>query len=189
MFRFTVGDVPPRVLPMERLRRSASLALSPMEIMDGFSRNSFSYSRLPDEPIKLSVLKLDGSSFDVEVTKSATIADLKLAVQAVFSHVPNKISWSHVWGHFCLSYEGQKLVTDTDHIKNYGINDGDQLHFIRHISISCNPTKKQAKKREISSKQGYMSLPRSNVEYKQIYEEVNNYDDTENGNTSITTIR
>ncbi|PPD78095.1 hypothetical protein GOBAR_DD24981 [Gossypium barbadense] len=92
--------------------------------------SSYSYSKLPEEPIKLSVRKLDGSSFDVEVIKSATIADLKLAVQHVFSHMPKKgpgkISWPHVWGHFCLCYDGQKLLTDTDHIMNYGIKDGDQ---------------------------------------------------------------
>lgn len=93
--------------------------------------SSYSYSKLPEEPIKLSVRKLDGSSFDVEVIKSATIADLKLAVQHVFSHMPKKgpgkISWPHVWGHFCLCYDGQKLLTDTDHIINYGIKDGDQV--------------------------------------------------------------
>ncbi|KAA3468207.1 U11/U12 small nuclear ribonucleoprotein 25 kDa [Gossypium australe] len=61
------------------------------------SIGSYSYSKLPEEPIKLSIRKLDGSSFDVEVIKSATIADLKLAVQHVFSHMPKKgpgkISW------------------------------------------------------------------------------------------------
>ncbi|KAI7985742.1 DNA topoisomerase 2 [Camellia lanceoleosa] len=33
---------------------------------------------------------------------------------------------SHVWGHFCLCYEGQKLINDKDYIRNFGIKDGDQ---------------------------------------------------------------
>lgn len=32
-----------------------------------------------------------------------------------------------MWSHFCLTYEGQKLVTGTDYIKHYGIKDGDQV--------------------------------------------------------------
>lgn len=32
-----------------------------------------------------------------------------------------------MWGHFCLSYDGQKLLTDTDDIGSYGIKDGDKV--------------------------------------------------------------
>lgn len=32
-----------------------------------------------------------------------------------------------VWGHFCLTYDGQKLLTDTDDIGIYGIKDGDKV--------------------------------------------------------------
>ncbi|KAK8535226.1 hypothetical protein V6N13_081364 [Hibiscus sabdariffa] len=64
---------------------------------NGSSRETFHYSKLPEETLSLSVRKLDGSSFDVEVLKTATIADLKLGVQNVFDHMPNdgpdKISW------------------------------------------------------------------------------------------------
>ncbi|KAK8660718.1 hypothetical protein V6N13_051631 [Hibiscus sabdariffa] len=61
------------------------------------SWETFHYSKLPEETLSLSIRKLDGSSFDVEVLKTATIADLKLGVQNVFDHMPNdrpdKISW------------------------------------------------------------------------------------------------
>ena len=33
----------------------------------------------------------------------------------------------HVWGQFCLCYAGQKLVLETDYLRNYGIKDGDQV--------------------------------------------------------------
>lgn len=32
-----------------------------------------------------------------------------------------------VWSHFCLCYEGQKLIHDVASIKKYGIKDGDQV--------------------------------------------------------------
>ncbi|XP_042491612.1 uncharacterized protein LOC122071336 [Macadamia integrifolia] len=52
------------------------------------------------------------------------------------------LSWSHVWGHFCLSFEGQKLVNDKAYIRSFGIKDGDQLCFIRHLSVNYTPIKK-----------------------------------------------
>ncbi|CAB4266775.1 unnamed protein product [Prunus armeniaca] len=157
--------VPVRPSSVERPRRSNSLPFVPLLLIDGFSRKSFSYSALPQEPLRLSVLKLDGSCFDIEVAKTATVLELKQAVEAVFSHMPQKgpgkISWPHVWGHFCLCYGGQKLVVETDHIRHYGIKDGDQLHFVRHVSISYTLTKKQSKKGLIGSKQNTTSIPRS----------------------------
>lgn len=36
----------------------------------------------------------------------------------------------HVWGHFCLCYGDQKLLMETDYIKNYGIRDGDQVRDV-----------------------------------------------------------
>ncbi|RXH72408.1 hypothetical protein DVH24_012092 [Malus domestica] len=141
---------------IERPRRSNSLPFVPLLLVDGFSRKSLSYSALPQEPLRLSVLKLDGSCFDIQVSMTATILELKQAVEAVFSHMPQKgpgkISWPHVWGHFCLCYDNQKLLVETDHIKLYGIKDGDQLHFVRHVSINYSMTKSQ------SSKKGFLAL-------------------------------
>lgn len=33
----------------------------------------------------------------------------------------------HVWGHFCLCYDGQKLVNDKVHVRDLKIKDGDQV--------------------------------------------------------------
>ncbi|CAN1325119.1 hypothetical protein LINPERPRIM_LOCUS33393 [Linum perenne] len=76
-------------------RRSNSL---PFLSLYGFSDNaSFSYSKLPARPITLSILKLDGTCFDVEVKNSASVAELKHAVETAFSYMPQKgpgkISW------------------------------------------------------------------------------------------------
>ncbi|ERN17980.1 hypothetical protein AMTRI_Chr13g122060 [Amborella trichopoda] len=113
------------------------------EIDGGFCRvnhrRSFSYAKLPQPRLRLSVLKLDGSSFEVQVEKTALVFELKQAIEEVFSQSPKeshgKISWSHVWGHFCLSYDGYKLVDDKASLRSYGIKDGDQLPFIRHLSL------------------------------------------------------
>lgn len=42
---------------------SRAVHYSPLFCVDSFSRKSFSYNKLPQEPLRLSVLKLDGSSF------------------------------------------------------------------------------------------------------------------------------
>ncbi|XWS70439.1 hypothetical protein CRYUN_Cryun03dG0048400 [Craigia yunnanensis] len=184
MLRIEVEDfVTPRA-SSEKPRRSISLSLPSQVVVNGFSRKIFSYSKLLEERIKFSVRKLDDSSFDVEVIKSSTIAELKLVVQDVYSHMPKKgpgkISWPHVWGHFCLCYDGQKLVTYTDHIINYGIRDGYQLHFIRHVTSSYNLTKIRSKRRIVARKQSYLSISSStsSLDREQNDEED---DDMENG--------
>ncbi|XP_031373888.1 uncharacterized protein LOC116188580 [Punica granatum] len=163
--RVRIEDDGHGVLVRPHRKSSSLLSFSPQLMIEGLSRTSFSYHKLPPEPIKLSVLKLDGSSFDVRVMGTATVRELKEAVESAFSHMPKKgpgkISWRHVWGHFCLCYDGQKLLTETDHIINYGIKDGDQLHVIRHISSNYTMEKKQSSKRNSSLKQRRKSASRS----------------------------
>ncbi|XP_004498746.1 uncharacterized protein [Cicer arietinum] len=145
-----------------------------------FSRKSFSlYDKLPSLPLRLSVLKLDGSSFDIQVPKAATIAELKDAVEAVFSHMPQKgpgkISWPHVWGQFCLCYDGKKLIIEEDYLRNYGVKDGDQLHFIRHMSNNCGVQRKRSKKRVFHLKQHRRSSQSNDIEQRE------NCDDDDDG--------
>ncbi|KAJ4953208.1 hypothetical protein NE237_030040 [Protea cynaroides] len=110
------------------------------------TRRSFSYLKLPQHLFKLTILKLDGSSFDIQIGRKASVDELKQAIEDFFNLSPKegqgKISWSHVWGHFCLCFEGQKLLDDKAYIRNFGIKDGDQLCFIRLLSINYNPMKK-----------------------------------------------
>ncbi|XP_057466862.1 uncharacterized protein LOC130756378 [Actinidia eriantha] len=145
-------------------RRASSccgVPISPYLRIDGIRRKSFSYDKLPPHPLKLSICKLDGSSFDVEIVRTATVGELKQAVEGVFSHMPKKgpgkISWSHVWGHFCLCYDGWNLVVDSEPISSYGIIDGDQLHFVRHVSINYNLTRRWSKDRLLALQQPRMS--------------------------------
>uniref|UniRef100_A0A1J3EP87 U11/U12 small nuclear ribonucleoprotein 25 kDa protein n=1 Tax=Noccaea caerulescens TaxID=107243 RepID=A0A1J3EP87_NOCCA len=126
--------------------------LSPFALKDGgsVSGRRSSYLKLPPQGrIKLSVVKLDGSLFDVEIAKDCSVAELKGAVEEVFTISPQeghgRISWSHVWGHFCLCYRDQILVNDKTSIQNLSLNDGDQLHFVRHLSIDHSPMNKRSK--------------------------------------------
>ncbi|XP_010430017.1 PREDICTED: uncharacterized protein LOC104714377 isoform X2 [Camelina sativa] len=126
--------------------------LSSFALNDGgsISGRRSSYLKLPPQGrIKLSVAKLNGSLFDVEVAKDCSVAELKRAVEQVFTISPleghGRISWSHVWGHFCLCYRDQRLLNDKTSIRYLGLNDGDQLHFVRHLSIDHSPMNKRSK--------------------------------------------
>ncbi|CAI9755773.1 unnamed protein product [Fraxinus pennsylvanica] len=131
---------------------SRAFHYSPMFCVDSISRKSFSYNKLPQEPHRLTVLKLDGSSFEIQVAKNGTVKELKQAVEAAFSHLPKtgpgRVSWPHVWGQFCLSYNSHKLLNDSSYLGIYKIKDGDQLCFIRHSSINYNLARMQSEKED-----------------------------------------
>lgn len=137
------------------------------KLNDGSFLRSFSYHKLPQQLLKLSILKLDGSVFEVQIAKNATVAGLKQAVEEHFSLSSDedqcKISWSHVWGHFCLSYKGQKLINEKTSIRPLKIQDGDELEFIRHMSITYKPAKRRSKNRSSTSGH-YSMLSRSDVQ-------------------------
>ncbi|KAL9249292.1 U11/U12 small nuclear ribonucleoprotein 25 kDa protein-like protein [Drosera capensis] len=130
-----------------------------------FLRNRGSFQRIRTRRvIGLSVLKLDGSRFDVQVAKNAKVSDLRIAVEEVFSlsaqEDGSEVSWSHVWGHFCLCFDDRKLTNDKALIRQYGITDGDQLHFVRHMTIDYKPRKSHSKEVYTSARSPFMSLPR-----------------------------
>ncbi|GMI91886.1 hypothetical protein like AT1G80060 [Hibiscus trionum] len=135
------------------------------------------YRKLPDQNLlNLSILKLDGSLFDVEIGRNATVAELKVAIEDLFAESPGEtqgcISWSHVWGHFCLVYEGQKLVNNKACIRNYGIKDGDQLEFVRHMSVNQSPIKRRSKQHSVPCK---CLSPRSSYDEERQQNLVNNH--------------
>lgn len=143
---------------------------SPLLLIETLSRKSFSYGKLPLEPIKLTVLKLDGSSFAITVAKNPTVAQLKQGVEDAFSNLPKdgigKISWSHVWAQFCLSFEGQKLLQDQNTERLHWIKDGDQLQFVRHTSISYNFVKERSEKRNHDLEASKLSPSMQEVQHK-----------------------
>ncbi|KAL6013427.1 hypothetical protein ACLOJK_003925 [Asimina triloba] len=61
------------------------------------SCRTFSYHRLPQQLLRLSVLKLDGSCFEVQIERKASISELKRAIENIFSKSSKEgegeISW------------------------------------------------------------------------------------------------
>ncbi|XVE52231.1 hypothetical protein DITRI_Ditri02bG0106500 [Diplodiscus trichospermus] len=136
---------------------------------DAIVTRTLLYRKLPQSHLNLSVLKLDGSLFDVSVGKNSTVGELKVAIEDLFAALPGEshgnISWSHVWGHFCLSYEGQKLVNDKACIRNFGIKDGDQLQFIRHMSFNQSPKRRRLKQSSVPYKSYHQEKQESPLDY------------------------
>ncbi|XP_075080882.1 U11/U12 small nuclear ribonucleoprotein 25 kDa protein-like isoform X1 [Nicotiana tabacum] len=102
--------------------------------------------------MRISILKLDGSCFDVTVMNSATVKDLKQAVrlriddneQSKMGH--RHISWRHVWSNFCLLFHNEKLLDDTAKLQDYGIRNNAQVQFIPYVISRA--SKKHSKRRK-----------------------------------------
>ncbi|XVF26552.1 hypothetical protein REPUB_Repub14bG0027100 [Reevesia pubescens] len=168
-----------RVSNLLERRRLAPLNFNSSGVAKGGDENDaiverkLLYRKLPQQHLfNLSVLKLDGSLFDVSVRRNATVAELKVAIEELFAALPvethGSISWSHVWGHFCLSFEGQKLVNNKACLRNFGIKDGDQLQFTRHMSVNQSPLKRRLKHHSVpfkclSSESSYHQERRQNT--------------------------
>ncbi|KAE8801557.1 hypothetical protein D1007_22770 [Hordeum vulgare] len=107
----------------------------------------FSYHRLPEPPLRLTVRKLDDSYFG---TKSRPLPfnsprtmwvmcespgpplwELKAAIQGVFvalyHDMENAVTWQHVWSHFCLCFKDEKMTDDKATLRAFGIKDGDEV--------------------------------------------------------------
>ncbi|KAH7291456.1 hypothetical protein KP509_29G017500 [Ceratopteris richardii] len=81
------------------------------------------------------IRRMDGTSFVLEVQKRGTLFDLKKAIQDKFEADGYQISWPHVWGHFCLSFNGKKLLEEHTLLYKIGIQNSDELLFVRHIGV------------------------------------------------------
>ncbi|KAK9946861.1 hypothetical protein M0R45_012304 [Rubus argutus] len=90
--------------------------------------------------MRINVLKVDATSFDVALMNFATIKDLKLAIKKKVNEMEQSkmghrhISWKHVWGNFCLSYHNEKLLDDNAPVQEYGIRNNSQVHFVPYVA-------------------------------------------------------
>ncbi|XP_074583416.1 uncharacterized protein LOC141839540 [Curcuma longa] len=148
----------------EKLPPSASHHSTPIHSR----RSSFSYRRLPEQHLCLSVLKLDGSSFDLEIAKAATVMELKVKIEVLCDKIAVEggysISWSHVWSRFCLCFNEYKLINDEEQLIGFGIKDGDQLHFAKHASPSQNQRQRKLGSEETDIGQHRVSSARQHAE-------------------------
>ncbi|KAI5063091.1 hypothetical protein GOP47_0021638 [Adiantum capillus-veneris] len=86
--------------------------------------------------IQLCIRKLDNTSFALAVPKNATVKELKRVLQSKFDSSGCNISWPHVWGNFCLSFNNQKLLDNGKHLNQLGISNGNELQFVQHMTTS-----------------------------------------------------
>ncbi|KAL9244065.1 hypothetical protein vseg_017877 [Gypsophila vaccaria] len=90
--------------------------------------------------MRVSLLKLDTSSFEVVLMNSATVKDLKTAIMKKVCEVEQskmghrQISWKHVWANYCLSYNNDKLLDESAPLQDFGIRNNSQVQFIPFIA-------------------------------------------------------
>ncbi|KAL6492989.1 U11/U12 small nuclear ribonucleoprotein [Orobanche gracilis] len=89
--------------------------------------------------MRITVLKLDGTSFEVVMMNSATVKDLKLAIKKKVNDMEETnmghrhISWKHVWSNFCLSCHNEKLLDDSASLQDHGIRNNSQVQFVPYV--------------------------------------------------------
>ncbi|WJX45108.1 U11/U12 small nuclear ribonucleoprotein [Trifolium repens] len=89
--------------------------------------------------MRISVLKLDATSFHVILMNTATVKDLKLAIKNKINYMEQSsmghrhISWRSVWANYCLSFENNKLLNDDDALQNVGVRNNSQVHFVPYV--------------------------------------------------------
>ncbi|KAF4366525.1 hypothetical protein CsatB_008023 [Cannabis sativa] len=102
--------------------------------------------------MRITILKLDDTSFDVAVMNSATVKDLKLAIKQNVNEVEQSnmghrhISWKHVWGNSCLSYQNEKLLDDKAKLQDFGIRNNSKVQFVPYV-VSKN-TRRHSKRKK-----------------------------------------
>lgn len=102
--------------------------------------------------MKIYVVKMDGTSFDVALQNTATLKDLKVAIrkktneieQAQMGH--RHISWRHVWKNFCLIYHNEKLINDDSILSECGIRNNSKVHFAPFVMAKV--TQKHSRRRK-----------------------------------------
>ncbi|KAL3639004.1 U11/U12 small nuclear ribonucleoprotein [Castilleja foliolosa] len=89
--------------------------------------------------MRVTVLKLDGTSFEVTTMNSASVKDLKLAIKKKVNDIEESsmgnrhISWKHLWSNFCLSCYNEKLLDDDAPLQDYGVRNNSQVQFIAYV--------------------------------------------------------
>ncbi|XP_078428847.1 ubiquitin-like superfamily protein isoform X2 [Wolffia australiana] len=103
--------------------------------------------------MKISVLKMDGSSFDVAVPNSATVKDLKSAIRKKTEEMQEgqmghrHISWRHVWANFCLSHNNEKLVDDDSLLQNFGVRGNSRVRFTPYVQSRVSQRHSRSRRR------------------------------------------
>ncbi|XP_037487468.1 U11/U12 small nuclear ribonucleoprotein 25 kDa protein-like [Triticum dicoccoides] len=89
--------------------------------------------------MRVTVVKLDNTSFDVAVLNTATLKDLKLAIRKKITEIEQgqmghrHISWKHIWENYCLTHQSEKLIDDNSALSSYDIRNNSKVCFSPHV--------------------------------------------------------
>eukprot|EP00123_Amoebidium_parasiticum_P000201 comp10490_c0_seq1/m.5225 comp10490_c0_seq1/g.5225 ORF comp10490_c0_seq1/g.5225 comp10490_c0_seq1/m.5225 type:complete len:176 (-) comp10490_c0_seq1:36-563(-) len=96
---------------------------------------------LEHEPVRVTVKKRDGSSYDLCLSRQSTVSDLKHLIEHRTSTAeeplmePRKISWKYVWKTYHLVCEGVRLTEPHVLLRDYGVRDGATVTFGKTIVV------------------------------------------------------
>lgn len=91
------------------------------------------------QAMSLTICRADGDSYSVIVNLNATVLDLKNTIQRYVTlqmqrgDDSRKVNWKYVWKSYWLSFNRQKLQDDKKVLKEYGINNHDEIIFIKSL--------------------------------------------------------
>ena len=92
------------------------------------------------QAMTIKVQRADGDVYPVIVDQNGTVSDLKKAIQR-YVHLWQErcgcvrtISWKYVWRAFWLVFNGQKLKDNRKPLKEYGIQNRDQVIFLKRLA-------------------------------------------------------
>ncbi|GAA0168829.1 hypothetical protein LIER_23455 [Lithospermum erythrorhizon] len=102
--------------------------------------------------MRITVRKLDSTTFDVVVMNTATVKVLKMAIEKYVNEMEQSkmghrhISWKHVWANHCLAHHNEKLLDDNAALQNYYIKNNSQVHFLPYVVAKA--SRKHSKRRK-----------------------------------------
>lgn len=91
------------------------------------------------QAMMVKVNKADGETMPIVVVQSATVLDLKKAIQRFVQLKQSReggiqhISWKYVWRTYLLMFNGEKLMEDRKKLKDYGIKNRDEVTFVKKL--------------------------------------------------------
>ncbi|XP_064652715.1 U11/U12 small nuclear ribonucleoprotein 25 kDa protein-like [Lineus longissimus] len=91
------------------------------------------------QAMTVNVKKADDDVMPVVVMLGATVHDLKNAIQRYVilklerNNIKKSMNWTYVWRTYGLQFGLEKLENDNKPIKEYGINNRDEVTFIRKL--------------------------------------------------------
>ena len=92
------------------------------------------------QAMTIKVRRADGEMYSVIVDQKATVSDLKKAIKHHVELQQSKqdsaisISWKYVWKNYWLQFEGEKLKDNNKILKHYGIQNRDEVNFIKRLN-------------------------------------------------------